>query len=130
MASVKMVRSSDRTLPGHLEKPPKVRSTAAPFGDITERKSAEAAVRCVERYFGKQRVAERSRCGGTTSAGIGPIEEALQTQTNILRSILASMGDGVVVADELGKVILYNRRGAVVRTFPNGRMCGCDRLCL
>ena len=34
--------------------------------------------------------------------------EALEQQTRILRSILDSMGDGVVVADENGKFLLFN----------------------
>jgi PAS domain S-box-containing protein len=34
--------------------------------------------------------------------------EALRQQTNILESILNSMGDGVIVADAAGKIILYN----------------------
>ncbi len=35
-------------------------------------------------------------------------EEELLNQTRILRSILESMGDGVVVADETGKFLLFN----------------------
>ena len=35
-------------------------------------------------------------------------EEAMRRQTRILRSILDSIGDGVVVADEEGKFVLFN----------------------
>jgi PAS domain S-box-containing protein len=35
-------------------------------------------------------------------------EEALQRQTEILQSILNSMGEGVIVADEAGKLLLIN----------------------
>lgn len=34
--------------------------------------------------------------------------EALRRQTNILESILNSMGDGVIVADDTGKIVLFN----------------------
>ncbi|MGZ4971922.1 MAG: ATP-binding protein [Limisphaerales bacterium] len=34
--------------------------------------------------------------------------EALRQQTNILQSILNSMGDGVIVADAQGKIVLFN----------------------
>ncbi|AFZ22517.1 PAS domain S-box [Cylindrospermum stagnale PCC 7417] len=36
------------------------------------------------------------------------IEAELQKQTNILQLILDSMSDGVIVADELGKVLVFN----------------------
>lgn len=39
-------------------------------------------------------------------------EAALERQTRILQSVLDSIGDGVVVADEAGKILLYNPAGA------------------
>src|SRR5438270_12151178 len=35
-------------------------------------------------------------------------EEALRKQTDILQSVLDSMGDGVVVADETGRFLIFN----------------------
>ena len=52
------------------------------FRDITRRKEAEEALRLTA--------------------------DALQNQTRILQSILDSMGDGVIVADETGKFLFFN----------------------
>ena len=52
------------------------------FRDITKRKEAEEELRLTA--------------------------EALQSQTRILQSILDSMGDGVIVADETGKSLFFN----------------------
>ena len=52
------------------------------FRDITRRKEAEDTLRVTA--------------------------EALQSQTQILQSILDSMGDGVIVADETGKSLFFN----------------------
>src|SRR6516165_6696827 len=35
-------------------------------------------------------------------------EDALRKQTRILQSVLDSMGDGVVVADETGRFLIFN----------------------
>src|SRR5262249_12310193 len=45
-------------------------------------------------------------------------EEALRRQTEILQSILNSMSDGVVVADETGKLILWNRGAEEIMNMP------------
>lgn len=52
------------------------------FRDITRRREAEEALRLTA--------------------------DALQSQTRILQSILDSMGDGVIVADETGKILFFN----------------------
>lgn len=52
------------------------------FRDITRRKEAEEALRLTA--------------------------DALQSQTRILQSILDSMGDGVIVADETGRILFFN----------------------
>ncbi len=52
------------------------------FRDITRRKEAEEALRLTA--------------------------DALESQTRILQSILDSMGDGVIVADETGKFLFFN----------------------
>lgn len=52
------------------------------FRNITRRKEAEEALRLAA--------------------------DALQRQTRILQSILDSMGDGVIVADETGKILFFN----------------------
>jgi len=52
-------------------------------------------------------------------------QEALQRQTGILQSVLDSMGDGVVVADESGKLVLVNP--AAERIVGLGREAGGAR---
>src|SRR5262245_4077442 len=42
------------------------------------------------------------------AAELARSEEALRLQTGILNSILQSLSDGVVVADETGRFILFN----------------------
>ena len=56
----------------------------------------------------EQRVAERSAAAEQRTQELARSQEALQNQTRILQSILDSMGDGVIVADEDGKFILFN----------------------
>ena len=48
----------------------------------------------------EQRVAERSAAAEEHALAVAASERALQTQTTILKSILDSMGDGVVVLQD------------------------------
>lgn len=59
------------------------------ISDITERRAAEALL--------EQQAEELLRS-----------EEALRTQTRVVQSIVASMGDGVIVADENSELLLVN----------------------
>ena len=43
-----------------------------------------------------------------TTPNLGPIIEKIGAQTKLLRSIIESMGDGLVVADEHGKFLIFN----------------------
>lgn len=56
----------------------------------------------------EQRVAERSAAAEQRAAEAARSEGALTDQTRILRSILDSMADGVVVCDERGRFLLFN----------------------
>jgi len=56
----------------------------------------------------EERVAERSAAAEQRAHELARSEEALRSQTRILQSILHSMGDGVVVADENGRFLLFN----------------------
>lgn len=56
----------------------------------------------------EQRVAERSADAERRAADAARSEAALDQQTHILKSILDSMADGVVVVDSQGKFILFN----------------------
>lgn len=40
---------------------------------------------------------------------LGPIIEQIRAQTKLLISIIESMGDGLIVADENGKFLVFNR---------------------
>jgi signal transduction histidine kinase/DNA-binding response OmpR family regulator len=56
----------------------------------------------------EQRVAERSAAAEQRSLELARSQHALEKQTRILQSILNSMSDGVIVADEAGGFILFN----------------------
>ena len=56
----------------------------------------------------EQRVAERSAAAEQRSQELARSQQALEQQTRILQSILNSMSDGVIVADEKGRFILFN----------------------
>jgi PAS domain S-box-containing protein len=61
--------------------------------DVTERTNAEVALKALNDTL-EQRIAERT--------------ESLAKQTQILQSVLNSMSDGVLVADEEGRVLMEN----------------------
>ncbi len=75
--------------------------------DISHRRRAEQTLKAINETL-EARVAERSAAAEDRATAWAQSEEALRTQTNILRSILDSMGDGVVVADSAGKILLFN----------------------
>jgi signal transduction histidine kinase/CheY-like chemotaxis protein/Skp family chaperone for outer membrane proteins len=56
----------------------------------------------------ERRVAERSAAAEQRSLELARSQHALEKQTRILQSILNSMSDGVIVADEAGRFILFN----------------------
>jgi len=64
--------------------------------DITERKRAEAAQAAQAEELSRQ-AQELTRS-----------QEALQTQTALLQSVLDNIGEGLVAADENGKFVLWN----------------------
>ena len=53
-------------------------------------------------------VAMVSQIKSETAAELSRSEEALRNQTQILESVLTSMGDGVIVADCAGKFLVFN----------------------
>jgi PAS domain S-box-containing protein len=75
--------------------------------DITQRKADEAKLKALNETL-EQRAAERSAAAEQRALQLAQSEEALRTQTRILRLVLTSMGDGVIVADKSGRVILHN----------------------
>ncbi len=56
----------------------------------------------------EQRVAERSAAAEQRAQELARSQEALEKQTRILQSILDSMSDGVIVADDAGQFMLVN----------------------
>jgi len=79
--------------------------------NITYRKEAESRLNALNETL-EQRVAERSAAAEQRAEALTRSEEALRTQTRILRLVLTSMGDGVIVADKGGRVILNNPAAA------------------
>jgi signal transduction histidine kinase/DNA-binding response OmpR family regulator len=75
--------------------------------EVTERLRAQEDLKILNATL-ERRVAERSAAAEQRAQELARSEEALQRQTRILQSILDSMSDGVIVADEEGRFILVN----------------------
>jgi signal transduction histidine kinase/CheY-like chemotaxis protein len=75
--------------------------------EITERLRAQEELKELNATL-EQRVAERSAAAEQRTVELARSQEALKNQTRILQSILDSMSDGVIVADEEGRFILVN----------------------
>jgi signal transduction histidine kinase len=83
------------------------RANEALQAEVAERTEAQAALKVLNETL-EQRVAERSAAAEQRALELAQSETALRRQTNILQSILNSMGDGVIVADASGKILLFN----------------------
>ncbi|HXW05373.1 MAG TPA: response regulator [Vicinamibacterales bacterium] len=75
--------------------------------EVGERLRAQEELKVLNATL-EQRVAERSAAAEQRSLELARSQEALENQTRILQSILDSMSDGVIVADEEGRFILVN----------------------
>ncbi len=75
--------------------------------EIAERLRTQEELKCLNATL-EQRVAERSAAAEQRSLELARSQHALEKQTRILQSILNSMSDGVIVADEAGRFILFN----------------------
>jgi signal transduction histidine kinase len=75
--------------------------------EVLERTQAQANLRLLNETL-EQRVAERSAAAEERARDLARSETALRQQTSILQSILNSMGDGVIVADAQGRILLSN----------------------
>jgi signal transduction histidine kinase len=75
--------------------------------EVAVRRQAEANLKQLNETL-EQRVAERSAAAEQRAAELARSERALLQQRGILQSILDSMGDGVMVADARGEIILFN----------------------
>jgi signal transduction histidine kinase/DNA-binding response OmpR family regulator/uncharacterized membrane protein affecting hemolysin expression len=74
---------------------------------IVERVRAQEDLKTLNTTL-EERVAERSAAAEQRATELARSKEALHKQTRILQSILDSMSDGVIVADETGRFILVN----------------------
>jgi signal transduction histidine kinase/DNA-binding response OmpR family regulator/methyl-accepting chemotaxis protein len=75
--------------------------------EVTERLRAQEELKTLNATL-ELRVAERSAAAEQRALQLARSEEAHQKQSRILQSILDSMSDGVIVADETGRLILVN----------------------
>jgi signal transduction histidine kinase len=75
--------------------------------EVIQRTQAQANLRVLNETL-EERVAERSAAAEERARQLASSEAALRQQTSILQSILNSMGDGVIVADARGKILLSN----------------------
>ena len=83
------------------------RANSALQNEVAERTRAEANLQHLNETL-EQRVAERSAATEERASQLARSESALRQQRGILQSILNSMGDGVLVADARGQIILFN----------------------
>jgi signal transduction histidine kinase/CheY-like chemotaxis protein len=84
------------------------------LSEIQERDSALQALNATL----EQRVAERSAAAEQRSRELARSQHALEKQRRILQSILNSMSDGVIVADEAGRFILSNPAAEAILHCP------------
>jgi signal transduction histidine kinase len=75
--------------------------------EVLDRTRAQAELKVLNETL-EQRVAERSAAYAQRAEQLARSEAALRRQTSILQSILNSMGDGVIVADAKGEILLFN----------------------
>lgn len=75
--------------------------------EVEERRRAEAKLQQLNETL-EERVARRSADAEQRAAALARSENALRRQSGILQSVLNSMGDGVLVADARGDILLYN----------------------
>jgi signal transduction histidine kinase len=83
------------------------RANEALQAEVRERTEAQTALKILNETL-EQRVTERSAAVSQRAQELAQSEAALRRQTNILQSILNSMGDGVIVADAKGDILLFN----------------------
>jgi len=83
------------------------RANDALHAEVLDRTVAQAALKVLNETL-EHRVAERSAAAEQRALELASSETALRRQTNILQSILNSMGDGVIVADARGEILLFN----------------------
>jgi PAS domain S-box-containing protein len=83
------------------------RANAALEKEVMERTRAQANLKLLNEML-EQKVAERTAAAEERAAAQARSERALRRQTEILQSMLNSMGDGVIVADARGEILLSN----------------------
>jgi signal transduction histidine kinase/DNA-binding response OmpR family regulator len=81
--------------------------TVALEEEVRERERAERQLKALNDTL-EQRVADRSAAAEQRALDLAASEEDVRRHTITLQSILHSMGDGVIVADEEGNVLLSN----------------------
>jgi signal transduction histidine kinase len=87
------------------------RANQALQAEVRERTDAQSALKLLNETL-EERVADRSAAAEQRAVELARSEAALRQQTSILQSILNSMGDGVIVADAAGKILLFNPAAA------------------
>lgn len=75
--------------------------------EVAERTEAQTKLRMLNETL-EERVAERSAAAEHRARELSNSEAALRRQTAILKSILKNIGDGVMVADSQGRILLFN----------------------
>lgn len=66
----------------------------------------------------EKRVAERSEAAESRAVALVQSERAQRDQKELLRSVLDSMGDGVIVVDRSGRILLHNPAAEQILEMP------------
>jgi len=93
--------------------------------EIAVRLATEAQLNALNETL-ELRVAERSAAAENRAEELSRSEAALHRQTSILKSILISMGDGVVVTDKAGNIRLHNPTAAALLKIPSAAGAGSE----
>ena len=99
--------------PAGRQRSPDVAHARSWSSEVAERLRAQDELKTLNTTL-EQRVAERSAAAEQRAEELARSKEALQKQTRILQSILDSMSDGVIVADDEGRVIVSNPAAAEI----------------
>jgi signal transduction histidine kinase len=90
--------------------------------EVAERKAAETRLQLLNQNL-ERIVAERTAAAEHRSRDLARSEAELRKQTKVLQSILNSMGDGVLVIDASGNVVLSNPEADRILEVP---LCGTN----
>ncbi len=110
----KVSRSRDYSFRARVESSDEVGRLTVGFNELLDELEMRAAEEKTLNETLEERVAERSHAAELRSKELAHSENELKKQTRILESVLDSMADGVLVANESGDLILSNHTASAL----------------